>query len=114
MELCWLTCVSSRLNGEELARAGGVATLGALLSRCATVLPTDAAPNVPAAIIATHALRTFAGMAAFAHARSELLARCAAGAYFMAFLACSCAQFTVILRTSSQCRYLCNREFLQP
>ncbi|KAK9807966.1 hypothetical protein WJX73_008492 [Symbiochloris irregularis] len=75
LELCWLTCVSSRLNGEELARSGGVAILGALLSRCATVLPRDAAPTAPAAIIATHALRTFAGMAAFPHARAELLAR---------------------------------------
>ena len=75
LELCWLTCVSSRLNGEELARSGGVATLGVLLSRCAAVLPCDAAPTTPAAVMATHALRTFAGMAAFAHARSELLAR---------------------------------------
>lgn len=75
LELCWLTCVSSQLNGEELARAGGVATLGHLLSRCAAVLPVDAAPHVPAAVIATHTLRTFAGMAAFAHARNELLER---------------------------------------
>lgn len=76
LELCWLTCVSSRLNGEELARSGGVAILGALLSRCAAVLPHDAAPNAPAAVMATHALRTFAGMAAFPHARAELLTRC--------------------------------------
>ena len=33
-ELCWLTIAASRLNGEELTRAGGVALLGALLSRC--------------------------------------------------------------------------------
>ena len=77
LELCWLTCVSSQLNGEELARSGGVAILGSLLSRCAAVLPRDAAPTAPAAILATHVLRAFAGMASFTHARSELLARSA-------------------------------------
>ncbi len=44
MELCWLTCVSSALNGEELTRSGGVATLGALLMRCFSVLPQVRTP----------------------------------------------------------------------
>lgn len=39
VELCWLTCVSSALNGEELTRSGGIATLGRLLMRCVSVLP---------------------------------------------------------------------------
>jgi hypothetical protein len=34
VELCWLTCACSRLNGEELTRSGGVALLGELLMRC--------------------------------------------------------------------------------
>ena len=33
-ELCWLTCAASRLNGEELTRAGGLRLLGRLLMRC--------------------------------------------------------------------------------
>lgn len=33
-ELCWLTCAASRLNGDELTRAGGLGLLGRLLSRC--------------------------------------------------------------------------------
>ena len=75
MELCWLTCVSSDLNGEELTRSGGVDTLGALLQRCYAVMPRDAAPSLPAAMIETQCLRTFAGMAAFGNARRELVSR---------------------------------------
>ena len=75
VELCWLTCVSSELNGEELTRAGGVDTLGALLMRCASVMPHDVRHDAPAAVIATHCLRTFAGMAAFSTARRELADR---------------------------------------
>jgi len=76
VELCWLTCVSSALNGEELTRAGGVTILGTLLVRTVGVLPADALPTTPGAVIATHCLRTFAGMAAFASARAELAERC--------------------------------------
>ena len=75
MELCWLTCVASELNGEELTRSGGVVALGRLLQRCVAVLPADAPPSTPAAGIATSCLRAFAGMAAFPNARSELAAR---------------------------------------
>ena len=64
VELCWRTCISSRSNGEELARSGGVEVLGALLARCCAVLTPDAAPTAPAAMIAAHALRALAGMAA--------------------------------------------------
>lgn len=76
VDLCWLTCVASELNGEELTRSGGVAALGRLLQRCLAVLPADAPPSAPAAAIAANCLRAFAGMAAFANARAELLARC--------------------------------------
>ena len=72
MELCWLTCVSSELNGGELTRSGGVGVLGRLLQRCLDVLPRDAAPTLPAMVISTHCLRTFAGMASFADAREQL------------------------------------------
>ncbi|KAK9822709.1 hypothetical protein WJX81_005943 [Elliptochloris bilobata] len=75
VELCWLTCVASELNGEELTRSGGVAALGRLLQRCLAVLPADAPPTAPAAGIAANCLRAFAGMAAFANARAELAAR---------------------------------------
>ena len=75
VELCWLTCVASELNGEELTRSGGVAALGRLLQRCLAVLPRDAQPSAPAAGIATSCLRAFAGMAAFPNARAELAAR---------------------------------------
>lgn len=51
MELCWLTCVSSALNGEELTRCGGTATLGQLLTRTVSVLPDDVLPTqVPGAL----------------------------------------------------------------
>lgn len=80
VELCWLTCVSSELNGEELTRAGGVDTLGALLTRCASVMPRDVRPDAAAAVIATQCLRTFAGMAAFPAARRELATRWATAA----------------------------------
>ncbi len=72
MELCWLTCVSSELNGGELTRSGGVDALGRLLQRCLDVLPRDAAPTLPATVISTHCLRTFAGMASFPDARQQL------------------------------------------
>ncbi len=52
-----------------------MAVLGRLLQRCVSVMPSDAPPHSPAAIIATHALRTLAGMAAFPTARAQLLAR---------------------------------------
>jgi hypothetical protein len=77
MELCWLTCVSSELNAEELTRSGGVDTVGALLRRCVDVMQPDVAPTAPPAVIATHALRAFAGMAAFPAARELLAERCA-------------------------------------
>lgn len=76
VELCWLTCASSELNGEELTRSGGVDILGSLLARCCAIMPKDVAPNQPAAIITTHALRTLAGMAAFSNAQGELVSRC--------------------------------------
>lgn len=33
IELCWLTCVASRRNAEELLRSGGLPLLGGLLTR---------------------------------------------------------------------------------
>jgi DnaJ family protein C protein 13 len=75
VELCWLTCVSSELNGAELTRSGGVDSLGRLLQRCLAVMPRDAAPTLPAAVISRHCLRTFAGMASFADAREQLHGR---------------------------------------
>ncbi len=77
MELCWLTCVSSELNGGELTRSGGVDSLGRLMQRCLDVLPRDAAPTLPAVVIAMHCMRTFAGMASFPDAREQLQHRCA-------------------------------------
>ena len=38
----------------------------------AAVMPKDASPTDPAAVIATHALRALASMAAFENARAEL------------------------------------------
>ena len=72
VELTWLTCVASERNAEELLRCGGAGVLASLLSRCAGVLPADAAPTAPEAVIATHALRTLAGLAAVPAARREL------------------------------------------
>lgn len=76
VELCWLTCVSSELNGEELTRSGGIDILGSLLARCCTIMPKDVPANQPAAIMTTHALCTCAGMAIFANAQKELASRC--------------------------------------
>lgn len=75
VELCWLTCVSSELNAEELTRCGGITILGRLLQRCFAVIPADVASHLPAAIIVTQCLRAFAGMSSFANARRELLDR---------------------------------------
>lgn len=75
VELCWLTCVSSELNGEEVTRSGGVDILGSLLARCCAIMPRDVPAHQPAAVITTHALRTLAGMAAFSNAQSELANR---------------------------------------
>ncbi|KAL0042756.1 hypothetical protein WJX79_009797 [Trebouxia sp. C0005] len=75
VELCWLTCVSSELNGEELTRSGGIDILGSLLARCCTIMPKDVPATQPAAIMTTHALRTCAGMAIFANAQKELASR---------------------------------------
>ena len=75
VELCWLTCISSELNGAELTRSGGVLIMGRLLSRCCTILPPDVHATQPTAVVATHALRAFGGMAAFKHAREELAER---------------------------------------
>lgn len=74
IELCWLTCIASPLNAEELVRCGGVATLGALLSRCVSVIPLDVAPTAPEAVIATNVLRSMAGLATVAKAHTELAA----------------------------------------
>lgn len=71
-ELCWLTCAASKLNGEELARSGGVHLMGDLLTRCISVMPEDVSPTAPAAVLATQALRAFACMAAFATARADI------------------------------------------
>lgn len=73
MELCWLTCVCSHLNGEELTRSNGVSILGHLLMRCLSVITLDAAPTEPAANIACNALRTFVGLSIFVSARQEIL-----------------------------------------
>jgi DnaJ homolog subfamily C member 13 len=72
VELCWLTCVASALNAEELLRCGGCAVLARLLSRCVGIMPLDVAPNAPEAAIATHALRTLAGLASVEAARREM------------------------------------------
>ena len=75
VELCWLTCVSSDLNAEELTRCGGIGVLGGLLQRCYAVMPRDAPAHLPAAAIATQCLRAFAGMSAFGNAQKELVER---------------------------------------
>lgn len=75
VELCWLTCVCSHLNGEELTRSDGVDILGRLLLRCLSIIPLDIAPNEAAAVITTNCLRTFVGLSIFVSARQEMLDR---------------------------------------
>ena len=75
VELCWLTCVCSHLNGEELTRSDGVDILGRLLLRCLSIIPLDVAPTEPAAVITTNCLRTFVGLSIFVSARQEMLER---------------------------------------
>ena len=48
-------------------------------------MPKDVPPTQPAAVISAHALRTLAGMAAFANAQAEL-----AGRYVQGHLLPSC------------------------
>ncbi|GIM04041.1 hypothetical protein Vretimale_8678, partial [Volvox reticuliferus] len=71
-ELCWLTVLSCRRNAEELSRCGGVGVLAELLSRAVGVLPLDAAPTDPTAVIAIAALRSLAGLAVVPEARAAM------------------------------------------
>eukprot|EP00210_Caulerpa_lentillifera_P007523 g7188.t1 len=75
VELCWLTCVCSHLNGEELTRSDGVDILGRLLIRCLSIIPLDISQTEAAAIITTNCLRTFVGLSIFISARQEILDR---------------------------------------
>ncbi|GIL47629.1 hypothetical protein Vafri_4396, partial [Volvox africanus] len=71
-ELCWLTVLSCRRNAEELSRCGGVGVLAELLSRAVGVLPLDAAPTDPTAVIVIAALRSLAGLAVVPEARAAM------------------------------------------
>eukprot|EP00850_Spirogloea_muscicola_P020512 SM000218S06608 [mRNA] locus=s218:193476:202559:- [translate_table: standard] len=73
-ELVWLTCVSSPLNGEELARDGGVLLLSSLLSRCLGIVRPSTAPSEPAMVVVTNIMRTMAGVSVFEGARDEMAA----------------------------------------
>eukprot|EP00850_Spirogloea_muscicola_P013506 SM000092S24474 [mRNA] locus=s92:75259:82133:- [translate_table: standard] len=73
-ELVWLTCVSSPLNGEELARDGGVPLLASLLSRCLGIVRPSTAPSEPAMVVVTNIMRTMAGVSVFEGARDEMAA----------------------------------------
>ncbi|XP_027917941.1 dnaJ homolog subfamily C GRV2 isoform X1 [Vigna unguiculata] len=72
-ELVWLTCASSKLNGEELVRDGGVHLLATLLSRCMGVVQPTTPGNEPSAIIVTNIMRTFSVLSEFEAARAEIL-----------------------------------------
>ena len=64
VQLCWLTCVSSPLNGEELHRCGGLPVLASILRLGMTNLSQDVSPNDPAAAAVAYTLRTLAGLSA--------------------------------------------------
>ena len=64
VQLCWLTCVSSPLNGEELHRCGGLPVLASVLRLGMTNLSQDISPNDPAAAAVAYTLRTLAGLSA--------------------------------------------------
>ena len=64
VQLCWLTCVSSPLNGEELHRCGGLPVLSAVLRLAMTNMSPDVGPNDPAAAAVAYTLRTLAGLSA--------------------------------------------------
>ncbi|KAI3814570.1 hypothetical protein L1987_14210 [Smallanthus sonchifolius] len=72
-ELMWLTCASSSLNGEELARDGGIQLLATLLSRCMCVVQPTTHGNEPSTIIVTNVMRTFSSLSQFESARTEVL-----------------------------------------
>ncbi|KAK1413925.1 hypothetical protein QVD17_29662 [Tagetes erecta] len=72
-ELMWLTCASSSLNGEELARDGGIPLLATLLSRCMCVVQPSTHGSEPSTIIVTNVMRTFSSSSQFERARSEML-----------------------------------------
>ncbi len=97
VQLCWLTCVCTRLNADELVRVGGVPVLTGLLQRCMGLMPSGGAAgnssqgasgpsgadparqggqlDEHAAAIATNALRCFAGLATTEIAREQLVGR---------------------------------------
>ncbi|KAL8152339.1 hypothetical protein V2J09_010099 [Rumex salicifolius] len=72
-ELTWLTCASSKLNGEELVRDGGIQLLATLLSRCMCVVQPTTPASEPSAIIVSNVMCTFAVLAQFESARVEML-----------------------------------------
>jgi hypothetical protein len=43
--------------------------------RCVSILPADVAPTAPEAVVATHTLRTLAGLAAVEGARADMEAQ---------------------------------------
>ncbi|KAI3711641.1 hypothetical protein L1987_70180 [Smallanthus sonchifolius] len=69
----WKRCASSSLNGEELARDGGIQLLATLLSRCMCVVQPTTHGNEPATIIVTNVMRTFSSLSQFESARTEVL-----------------------------------------
>lgn len=96
-ELMWLTCASSRLNANELLRAGGLDVLAGLLTRCVSGMThgsvggasseaeaggsgrrqlqegeVDVAPTAPAAVLAASVLRCIASLAGVEEARAPM------------------------------------------
>jgi len=69
--LCWLTCVSSHLNGEELFRCSGLDILSQVLRKCLVQRTDDCGPLDPPSAVAAYVLRTMAGLAALPTVQGE-------------------------------------------
>ncbi|KAJ3681674.1 hypothetical protein LUZ60_014247 [Juncus effusus] len=72
-ELIWLTCASSKLNGEELIRDGGIPLLSTLLSRCMLILQPTTPASEPQSIIVSNVMNTLSVLSQFELGREEML-----------------------------------------
>lgn len=113
-ELCWLTCAASELNAEELARTGGVAVLGDLLSRCISVLPSSASSHDPAAILAIQLLRSFACIATFELGRDSIWQEASTSVVLNVLRALTLTRVPAAIDASLQCLiHMCQKTDLQ-
>ena len=71
-ELCWLSCVSSSSNGDELIRSGAIGILSDVLTFCVSKLSRDASSDDTVTKIVLFLLRLFCGLSTMDRGAREL------------------------------------------